>query len=72
MDELAKAIAEQTGIPQAQAQQAAQVAVKFLKEKLPAPLAGQIDAALSSKQTTKAATDLLGKGRDLLGKKQGP
>jgi hypothetical protein len=30
MDELAKAIAQQVGIPEAQAKQAAEVAVKFL------------------------------------------
>jgi hypothetical protein len=70
MDELAKAIAQQVGIPEAQAKQAAEVAVKFLKEKLPAPLASQIDAALSSAGTTQAAADLLNKGMELLGKKK--
>jgi uncharacterized protein (DUF2267 family) len=70
MDELAKQIAAQAGIPEAQAQKAAQVAVKFLKDKLPAPLAGQIDAALSNTQTTQAAASLLGKGMGLLGKKE--
>ena len=47
MDELAKMISEKTGIPQAQAQQAAQVAVDYLKEKAPAPLRGQIDNLLA-------------------------
>jgi hypothetical protein len=69
MEELAKAIAEQVGIPEAQAQQAAQVAVKFLKEKLPAPLAGQLDAALNNPNNTQVAADLLGKGMSLFGKK---
>ena len=69
MDELAKAIAEQVGIPKAQAEQAAQVAIKFLKDKLPGPLASQIDAALSNANTTEVATNLLNMGKALLNKK---
>ncbi len=69
MDELVKAIAEQTGLPEAQARKAAQAAVKFLKEKLPAPLAGQIDGALESPGVAKGAEDILKKGMDLFGKK---
>jgi hypothetical protein len=69
MDELAKAIAEQVGIPKAQAEQAAQVAIKFLKDKLPGPLASQIDAALSKANTAEVATNLLNMGKALLNKK---
>jgi len=69
MDELAKAIAEQVGIPKAQAEQAAQVAIKFLKDKLPGPLASQLDAALSNANTTEVATNLLNMGKALLNKK---
>jgi len=69
MDELAKAIAEQVGIPKAQAEQAAQVAIKFLKDKLPGPLASQIDAALNNANTTEVATNLLNMGKALLNKK---
>jgi len=58
MDELVKAIMEKTGLPEAQARQAAQVAVDFIKEKLPEPLAGQIDNILAG----GGAEDLLKKG----------
>jgi hypothetical protein len=58
MDELVKAITEKTGLPEAQARQAAQVAVDFIKEKLPEPLAGQIDNILAG----GGAEDLLKKG----------
>ncbi|MGB1251648.1 MAG: hypothetical protein ACPG8W_13605 [Candidatus Promineifilaceae bacterium] len=46
MDELVKMISEKAGIPEAQARQAAEAAVEFIKSKAPAPLAGQIDSLL--------------------------
>ena len=46
MDELVKMISEKTGLPEAQARQAAEVAVDFIKDKLPGPIAGQVDNAL--------------------------
>ena len=47
MDELIKLVSQKTGIPPAQAKQAVEVVINFLKEKLPAPIAGQIDGFLS-------------------------
>lgn len=47
MDELIAAIAERTGLPADKAKDAATAAVDFLKDKLPAPIAGQIDGFLS-------------------------
>jgi hypothetical protein len=38
---------QKTGISQENAQKAAQTAIDFLKTKLPAPLAGQVDAVLA-------------------------
>lgn len=58
MDELVKTIMEKTGLPEAQARQVAQVAVDFIKEKLPEPLAGQLDKILAG----GGAEDLLKKG----------
>ena len=47
MDELIKRITEKTGISEDQARTAVTTVSGFLKEKLPAPLAGQIDNVLS-------------------------
>jgi len=47
MDELVKLVAQKTGISQDQARMAVEMVLKFIKEKLPAPLAGQIDGLLS-------------------------
>lgn len=46
MDELVKMVAMKVGIPEAQAEQAVEIVVGFLKDKLPEPIAGQVDAAL--------------------------
>ena len=58
MDELVKLVAQKTGIPEAQAKIAVQTVIGFLKERLPAPLAGQIEGLLSGKQTAEALKDL--------------
>jgi hypothetical protein len=47
MDELVKVVSERAGIPEEQARMAAQAVIDFLKQKLPAPIASQIDAALA-------------------------
>ena len=47
MDELIAAIAEKTGLPVEKAKDAAQAALDFIKEKLPDPIASQIDGFLS-------------------------
>ena len=49
MDELVKLIMKKTGLPEAKARTAAIVAVDFIKSKLPAPVAGQIDALMTGK-----------------------
>lgn len=63
MDELIKRITEKTGISEDQARSAVNTVAGFLKEKLPAPLAGQVDNVLSG--TGGAMTDKLG---DVAGK----
>jgi uncharacterized protein (DUF2267 family) len=55
MDELVNLVAQKTGISHDQAQAAVKTVLDFLKDKLPAPLAGQIDGILSGGQ----ANDLL-------------
>lgn len=47
MDELVKRITEKTGISEDQARSAVNMVAGFLKEKLPAPLAGQVENVLS-------------------------
>ncbi len=47
MDELVKLVSKKTGIPEATARQAVEVVLNFLKDKLPAPIAAQLDAVLS-------------------------
>ena len=48
MKELINTIVQKTGISQENAQKAVQVMLGFLKTKLPAPLAGQVDSVLSA------------------------
>ncbi|MBC7911063.1 MAG: hypothetical protein H7Y30_11215 [Pyrinomonadaceae bacterium] len=47
MDELIKKVSERTGLGEDKAKAAVDTVVGFLKEKLPAPIAGQIDNALN-------------------------
>jgi uncharacterized protein (DUF2267 family) len=69
MDELVKMVTKETGLPEAQARKAAEAVIKFLKTKLPAPIAGQVDAILKNEGTADTAQDLLQKGMGFLGKK---
>ena len=55
MDELVNQVVSRTGISQDQAREAVQMAVDFLKSKLPAPIAAQIDAVLSGNTLGDAA-----------------
>lgn len=47
MDQIVKLIQERTGIGEEQARTAAETVVEFLKDRLPAPIAGQIDNVIS-------------------------
>jgi uncharacterized protein (DUF2267 family) len=46
MDEVIKLVVEKTGISEEQARQAVETVVGFLKDKLPAPIAAQVDSVL--------------------------
>ena len=65
MDELVKRISEKTGISEDQARSAVSVVSNFLKEKLPAPIAGQVDNVLSG---AGGMTDTLGEAAAKVGK----
>jgi len=47
MDDLIKMVTERVGIPQDKARSAVELIVTQLKSRLPGPLAGQIESALS-------------------------
>ena len=61
MDELVKLVSQKTGLAEEKAKTAVETVVGFLKEKLPAPIAGQIDSVLGGAGPTKSVGDL-GKG----------
>jgi ribosomal protein L7/L12 len=46
MDEVVKLVAQKTGLSQDQAKVAVETVVGFLKQKLPTPIAAQIDGVL--------------------------
>ncbi len=46
MNELVQQVCQRTGLSEDKAQQAVQTVLGYLKEKLPGPIAGQIDSAL--------------------------
>jgi uncharacterized protein (DUF2267 family) len=48
MDELIKQVSQRTGISEDKARTAVDTVVGFLKERLPAPIAGQVDNVLNS------------------------
>lgn len=47
MDQLVKMVQERAGIDQSQARTAVDTVVGFLKDRLPGPVAGQIDGVIS-------------------------
>jgi hypothetical protein len=65
VDELIKQVVERTGISEQQARTAVETVVGFLKERLPAPIAGQVDGALGG--ASGAIGGLAGKAGDVLG-----
>jgi hypothetical protein len=63
-ENLVQLVSQKTGIPEAQAKTAVDTVINFLKQKLPAPIAAQIDAVLaggSVDDITKGLGGLLGK-----------
>jgi uncharacterized protein (DUF2267 family) len=62
MDELVKLVQEKTGLKEAQAKQAVDTVLKFLKDKLPAPIASQLDNVLKNEDVMGQAADAAKKG----------
>lgn len=63
MDQLIQQIVQQTPLNADQARQVIQVVAGFLKERLPAPLAGQIDGVLAG----RGPGDIVLQSKDMLG-----
>lgn len=61
MDELVKLVVQKTGISESQARQAVTVVLDFLKQRLPAPIASQVDGALNNPGVGNALGGLFGK-----------
>ena len=56
MDELVKLVSEKTGLDKEMSETVVKLVLDFVKEKLPAPVAGQLDAVLEG----GSAPDMLG------------
>ena len=75
MDELIRQVAERTGIGEDKARTAVETVVGFLKERLPAPIAGQLDGVLGGGAAgggggiAEQAGDVLGGLGGMFGKK---
>ena len=69
MDELIKQVAAKAGISQDQAQSAVNTVLGFVKERLPAPIAGQIDNVMTGEGGGVGGTlgDMANKVGGLLG-----
>ena len=63
MDELITLVSKKTGLPKEQAKMAVNVVLDFLKKKLPAPVAAQVEAVLSGKGTVGAVASALDDGK---------
>ncbi len=63
MEELIALITQKTGLPKDQAKAAATAVVDFLKQKLPASIASQIDAVLGGKGLAGAVANALDDGK---------
>jgi len=65
MDELIKQVMERTGISEQQARGAVETVLGFLKNRLPEPLAGQLDGLVGG--ASGAAGGIAGAAGDVLG-----
>lgn len=66
MEELIKKVSAKAGISEEQARSAVTTVLGFLKDKLPAPIAGQIESALSGESTGGGLSDMAKKAGGIL------
>jgi len=67
MDELVQVVSQKTGLSEEKSRQAVEIVLEYLKGKLPAPIAGQLDNIMSGSEgldlgdmTSKGLGGLLG------------
>jgi hypothetical protein len=60
MEELYALVVKKTGLPKEKAKMVVDLVVDFIKKKLPAPVAAQVDAVLGGKGDMGAAAGMLG------------
>ena len=60
MDELVKLVSDKTGLDKEMSETAVKVVLDYLKKKLPAPVAAQMDVVLKSGSAADALGGLLG------------
>jgi hypothetical protein len=60
VNELIKLVVQNTGINQSEAQKAVEVIIDFLKNKLPAPIAAQVDTVLGGANAVEVEADDFG------------
>ncbi len=70
MEELIKLVMKKTGLPEATAKTAVKTVVDYLKEKLPAPIAGQVDNVLANKAVMGQVEGLTAGLGGMFGKKK--
>lgn len=63
MEELAKLVSQKTGLGHDQALAAVKVVIDFIKSKLPAPIAAEVDAVLKNQGVLNAAESALADGK---------
>ena len=61
MNELVKLVSQKTGISESQANQAVSIVLNWLKERLPAPIAAQIDGLVGQTGASNPLGGLFGK-----------
>lgn len=70
MDQLVTMISERTGLPEAQARDIAMMVITYVKGKLPAPIAAQVDGFLGAQAAGDTAQQAMGALGGLFGNKQ--
>jgi hypothetical protein len=60
MDELVKLVSEKTGLSEEMSETAVQIVMDYIKKKLPAPVAAQVDAVLGAGSAADALGGLFG------------
>lgn len=69
MDELVKLVADKTGLSEDKAKIAVNAVLGFLKDRLPGPIAGQIDSVLGGKGSSPGLGDVAQSLGSMFGKK---